>query len=611
MAKRTTTISHPIIASYVEEFIHDNEIEKPYSLDKHTVFEDYMNDLILSSYTNDQNASYKDMQTENAFGIDGVAIFVSDKLISNIRDFNSVTEGLRNFDVTFYFTQVKTTPKYERNCITDFLTGVFRFFNFGEEKCSIPELQEFGELARHIYSKGNKFKNQPKLELKFVCLSARKIDLSDQHLKEDIEIGIRKLVDLNLFHNFPNIEFLGITEIMELHAKNTTALEVTVSLTKSLIPYPKDQSNKIKSSYYGLIKLIEFIDILTDNNGIVRNLRKRIFNDNIRYYLGSDERLEVNSSMKEQLLDSNKRYLFGLLNNGITIICDEIKLISDELTLINFQVVNGCQTSNVIYECIEELNKKNNAEKEEIYLPIRLIATEDDETKNDIIIATNSQTPLRPEQLIALTPIQKAIEVFYNQKRDLNKFDLFYERRTEQYRDENIQKSKIINIPYQIKSASALYFDLPHEVSGQYGKVERNTKNLLFKENDLNYLNSYYVSGLAWYRVERFVTNSEMGKKYRRARWHIIMLLKYYLCDINNIELAINKKSEINSKVIERHLLDEDECHRILSALIEIINEYAIQHSNDRKLFERKETTQNLIQLVLEKVKFITIISKP
>ena len=86
MAKRTTTISHPIIASYVEEFIHDNEIEKPYSLDKHTVFEDYMNDLILSSYTNDQNASYKDMQTENAFGIDGVAIFVSDKLISNIRD---------------------------------------------------------------------------------------------------------------------------------------------------------------------------------------------------------------------------------------------------------------------------------------------------------------------------------------------------------------------------------------------------------------------------------------------------------------------------------------------------------------------------------------------
>lgn len=611
MAKRTTTISHPIIASYVEEFIHDNEIEKPYSLDKHTVFEDYMNDLILSSYTNDQNASYKDMQTENAFGIDGVAIFVSDKLISNIRDFNSVTEGLRNFDVTFYFTQVKTTPKYERNCITDFLTGVFRFFNFGEEKCSIPELQEFWELARHIYSKGNKFKNQPKLELKFVCLSARKIDLSDQHLKEDIEIGIRKLVDLNLFHNSPNIEFLGITEIMELHAKNTTALEVTVSLTKSLIPYPKDQSNKIKSSYYGLIKLIEFIDILTDNNGIVRNLRKRIFNDNIRYYLGSDERLEVNSSMKEQLLDSNKRYLFGLLNNGITIICDEIKLISDELTLINFQVVNGCQTSNVIYECIEELNKKNNAEKEEIYLPIRLIATEDDETKNDIIIATNSQTPLRPEQLIALTPIQKAIEVFYNQKRDLNKFDLFYERRTEQYRDENIQKSKIINIPYQIKSVSALYFDLPHEVSGQYGKVERNTKNLLFKENDLNYLNSYYVSGLAWYRVERFVTNSEMGKKYRRARWHIIMLLKYYLCDINNIELAINKKSEINSKVIERHLLDEDECHRILSALIEIINEYAIQHSNDRKLFERKETTQNLIQLVLEKVKFITIISKP
>ena len=79
-----TKIQHPIIESYVKDFIYQHEIEEPYSLDQHAIFEKYINSLILSRYTNDPNATYDDMETGTAFGIDGIAIFVSDRLVTSI-----------------------------------------------------------------------------------------------------------------------------------------------------------------------------------------------------------------------------------------------------------------------------------------------------------------------------------------------------------------------------------------------------------------------------------------------------------------------------------------------------------------------------------------------
>ncbi|MDX5646599.1 AIPR family protein, partial [Clostridioides difficile] len=238
------------------------------------------------------------------------------------------------------------------------------------------------------------------------------------------------------------------------------------------------------------------------------------------------------------------------------------------------------------------------------YIPIRLISTEDEDTKHAIIKATNSQTQLKPEQLVALSSIQKAIEQYYNTKTRSSTCPLYYERRTEQYRDENIAKTKIINIPFQIKATSALFFDLPHEVSGQYGKVVKQTGDLLFKDNHLSFLNSYYVSGLAWYKVERFVLNNDDGKKYRRARWHIIMLLKYLCCPHDKINLSIDKQSEENSLIIERILLDDEKTNTILKEAIEIIELSLSQKEDieeilaDRKTFERKDTTTIIIEYV-------------
>ena len=377
---KQTQIKNPIIKSYVTDFADKHEIGKKQRNDEHLLFESYINDAIVSVYGNDVNVSYEDMDTGTAFGIDGIAIFVADKLVQSVEDVDYVIENLKRFDVEFYFIQTKTSEKIDRQELNDFFTGIRRFFDFDRDNCDISELDAFWETAKYIFTKASRFKANPKLNIFFVSLDTNEDErLKDEHVLKTIEMGVSDLEKLSLFSTILPPKIMGLKSVMELHRKNQSDLEISISMTKTPVAYPKDMSGKIKNGYYGLIKLEEFIKLLTDEIDGKKVLRRGIFDDNIRYYLGAEEKIEVNHNMKEQLVGED-RYLFGLLNNGITIIGDDIKLNSEELTLVNYQIVNGCQTSNVIFESLDSIT-----DTEDIYIPVRFIATTDEETKNSII----------------------------------------------------------------------------------------------------------------------------------------------------------------------------------------------------------------------------------
>lgn len=577
-----TTINHPIIKAYSLAFADNNEISKELQQDEHNIFEKYINNLVLMNYGDDLNADYNDMEVKTAFGVDGIAIFIDGKMVVNESDINDALDGKRKVDVSFLFVQTKTTAKFERSNITDFFSGVRRFFD--TEQCDIYELREFWSLKNFLYTKATKFKKTPDIKMIYVSLSPTDVDLTDTHLSSTITLGKQDILNLNLISNI-EINFLGIKEIMSIHEKMESEIEKTIKLKKQLVPFPKDNNNIIQSGYYGLIELEEYIKLLIDEDS--KTIKKGIFNDNIRDYLGANDKVEVNTNMKNQLI-GDQSYLFGLLNNGITIIADEITIVSDEACLRNYQIVNGCQTSNVILETLNDIK-----DIKDIYIPIKLISTEDDDTKNSIIKATNSQTELKTEQLLALLPIQKAIEKYYETKSE--KIDLYYERRTAQYRNSEVLKSKIINIPTQIKSIAAFFFDIPHEVSGQYGKAEKQTRDKIFKDTDISLLSCYYVSGLSWYRIERFV-NSISGKKYKRARWHILMLFKYLLNDITDSETKeISKRTATYVTQLENIMFDDKKSSVLISKAVSVIDSCLVDIS-DRKTFEKQSTTAQLIK---------------
>ncbi len=87
-----------------------------------------------------------------------------------------------------------------------------------------------------------------------------------------------------------------------------------------------------------------------------------IFDKNIREFLGNTG---VNKKIYATLLDENDRKNFFYYNNGITIICDQVKKsnklpthdnLNIQFEILNPQVVNGCQTVNSIYEVLKNIN---------------------------------------------------------------------------------------------------------------------------------------------------------------------------------------------------------------------------------------------------------------
>lgn len=116
--------------------------------------------------------------------------------------------------------------------------------------------------------------------------------------------------------------------------------------------------------------------LIVDENG---EIRKSVFYDNARDFQGDNA---VNHEMSDTIATTADRFI--LYNNGVTIICKKLSNIRNKYTLTDYQIVNGCQTSHVLFNNKDEINGN-------LQIPIKLIETEDDETVNKIIKATNRQ----------------------------------------------------------------------------------------------------------------------------------------------------------------------------------------------------------------------------
>lgn len=265
---------------------------------------------------------------------------------------------------------------------------------------------------------------------------------------------------------------------------------------------------------------------------------------------------------------------------------DSINITGDKATITNYQIVNGCQTSHVIFDN-EDVDGIA-----DLMIPIRLIATTNEDLKNDITRATNNQTSIKKEQLEALSTFQRTLEEYYKTYSDSNTV-LYYERRTGQYRNKGICPAQIISIPTQIKAASSMFLDNPHGVSGQYGTIAKNAGKKLFKENDKPIL--YYVSALSVYCLENFIKQKKIDKKYRKARYHAIMLLKYVVAGKDVPKQFNSKKMEKYCEKILEVLSNEEKSLPIFESILQFISDFKAIDYNDRKVFEKKETTDKLL----------------
>ena len=99
-----------------------------------------------------------------------------------------------------------------------------------------------------------------------------------------------------------------------------------------------------------LVKLTDFKDFITAETGA---LNKAMFDANVRDHQGD---VTVNKSIRDSLEHPGDED-FWWLNNGITIVADNITAAGKKYTIENPQIVNGLQTSLSSFPTLERLRR--------------------------------------------------------------------------------------------------------------------------------------------------------------------------------------------------------------------------------------------------------------
>lgn len=472
----------PVTKGFVDQYLELFEID---SVDNFTDFEKYTAYTVLKKeYGNNLEFSVEDVVTDDdSRGIDAIAIIINEKVVvTSVQEIDDVIETTKSFTIDYFFIQSKTETGFSGEKITNINRTVKDFFTESPQLPMTEKVQKALELKRYLEYKYAQTDRSPNLKIFYVTLGKW---TNDPSLEADINISKQELEDLGYFEEI----FFEPVDKQKLHKfdrKIREAVSASFSFDKQ---FDLPEIEGVDKAYFGVVSFEEFKNLIIENGKI-----KNVFYDNVRDFLGDNP---VNSKISETL--TNKDFdKFLILNNGVTVVAEEKKdLQGSKFTIFNYQIVNGCQTSHVLFNHneIEGINS--------VKIPIRLIITTNEEVKSQITLATNRQTGLSEEQLAAFSDFQKNLEQYYKSMK-IGDLQLYYERRTGQYdSDLTIKKTKIIKIKDQIKSVAAMFLNKPHLVSGYYGRVYKSVESDIFKRDDK--LEIYLLSSYALYKLEHLI----------------------------------------------------------------------------------------------------------
>ena len=513
-----------IVQSYMDSFLVSQQIEEKDKCRQFEMFASYC--AVEKHYTDTYSISDIITSEGDDCGIDAIAIIINGTMITSEDEVDDLIELNKTLsEISFIFIQAKTSSNFDYGDMGTFGAGVRDFFSEHPQMKRNASIEEKSQVVEYIFSKATYIKKNPSCYLYYIT-TGKWVD--DKNCTARMDIAKKDLFDLNIFEEVKYIP-VGADLLQKLYRNTIDVIETEINFeNKIFLP----EIDNVTQSILGFIDYYEYLKLITGENG---EIRRSVFYDNVRDYQGDNP---VNHEISETVCsDPNK---FVLFNNGVTVICKKLTSFRNKFTLTDYQIVNGCQTSHVLFN-------NRNAITEGLQIPIKLIETEDDETVNQIIKATNRQTQVSDEQLIALNEFHRKLEAFYATFPVTNR--LYYERRSKQYsyvRD--IEKVRIVSIAMQIKSVASMFYDKPHLASRYYGKLLSSIDGIF---GDDHQLLPYYTSAYTLYRLDYLFRNKTLPSQYRKFRYYILMMLKYSLTDEKIPEMNARKMNKLCESILQ------------------------------------------------------------
>ena len=330
---------------------------------------------------------------------------------------------------------------------------------------------------------------------------------------------------------FPNavveVDFVDSDKLFDMY---NSVIENRVNLKFADIPISPNQKN-----YVALVDLKSYFNFIINDNG---DVRKNFFDSNVRDYQG---RNNVNSSISESLhrTDNND---FWWLNNGVTVLASEAVLVNNrELQIVNPEIVNGLQTSMEIYNYFSE--NRNSLDEEKRSILLRIIVPNNEESRDQIIFATNNQTNIPKATLRVTDPIHLQIEMYFKSRR------LFYDRRKNYYKNQGRKAAEIVGVSFLAQCLITIFLRKPDYARARPSTLlnDESTYNELYEKN--NDLEVFYRVAILGKKIQKNVkSNSDYTPAEKSdVQYYVLYAVIAHILNKRDIKPSDIKNLDMNS----------------------------------------------------------------
>jgi hypothetical protein len=406
-------------------------------------FELFVSDLI----TRDFGLDWDDIESGVVDGegdgqIDAIYMLVDGLLIREKKEFDP-HEARRNANIRVVVHQSKNSASFSENSFAKMRTSICDLFDLDNrisqlKKTYNASVVEQADLFRAIYL-GMQGKN-PSVQFDVVFASKGDRATANAKIHNDVKAVINFFGD-EYFKSESSVRLLGARELIDLANRPRF-------LNKKMTFAAPPASDGTTEGWVGLVQLGEFFKLITDEE---KKLLTSIFEENVRDFEGDSG---VNKEIAETLNKPADKVDFWWLNNGITLLCDEVQPHTQrEFSLDRPLIGNGLQTANKIWQHFQpqkEINDKR-------HVLVRVIKSTNEDVRDRIIRATNRQTPIGPSQLRATEQLHRDIEGFFKSR------GKYYERRKNQYKNAGRPKREIFSINELAQAVIAIALGKPND----------------------------------------------------------------------------------------------------------------------------------------------------
>jgi hypothetical protein len=494
-----------ITASLMNEFVIEEGLEKLPSDQQFEHFASYL--CIQKHFTEVFDTSDVVTGKGGDTGIDAIAMVINGSLVTDVESVTELIQTNGYLDVTFVFVQAEQSSSFDTSKVGQFGFGVSDFFSQQPTLSRNEKIIESASIMSRIFLNSSRFKRHKPICRLYYCTTGKYS--GDQNLAAR-RLGVIQDLDQTQLFRDVDFQYVDADELQRLfnQAKNAISKEFNFSERTTIPEIPG-----VNEAYLGLIPVSEFIKLLQDDSG---GINKSLFYDNVRDWQDYNP---VNTEIKETLSSPDERLRFALMNNGVTIIAKTLRPTGDRFYIEDFQIVNGCQTSHVLFNEQGHLDDK-------VMVPLRVISTQDESVINSIIKATNRQTEVKTEQLLALSDFQKKLELFFESFDGPKK--LHYERRSRQFNNQSgIEKTRIISPANLIRAFASMFLEEPHRTTRNYSALLDQVGKTIFVAD--HRLEPYYVSAISLYQLEYLFRNQQLDPKFKPARFQVLMTARLLL----------------------------------------------------------------------------------